>query len=250
MSQGPPCLLLVHGFASSAGKSWRRYGWVETFARLGLDVVAPDLPGHGDAPKYEDPGAYSTLEADLYDLVADRDEVVGAGFSAGGLMILRIEADHPGTFSRIAVGGVGANVLVNPPAGALANALESGDPKDAAGNPLAEVLVRAGGPSSHHQKALVAFLRRPNRRRLSREELSQIGCPILVAVGEDDAAAQPVERFTRLLQDPTILEIPGADHFGTMRSPLWLGAAREFLRPEQGAEVAREERASDALGEA
>jgi pimeloyl-ACP methyl ester carboxylesterase len=229
VSKDPPCLLLVHGFASSARKSWHRYGWVEAFAQAGFDVVAPDLPGHGDAPKYEDPGAYSSLEADLYDLVADRDEVVAAGFSAGGLMILRIEADHPGTFSRLAVGGVGANALAQPPAGALAKALESGDPQDAAGNPLAEVLVRVGERSGHHQKALVAFLRRPNRRRLSRDELSHIGCPILAVVGRDDAAVQPVERFARLLQDPTILEIAGADHFGTMSSPLWLGAARQFL---------------------
>jgi pimeloyl-ACP methyl ester carboxylesterase len=150
-------------------------------------------------------------------------------------MILRIEADRPGTFSRIALGGVGANVLVNPPAGALANALESGDPEDAAGNPLADVLVRVRERSGHHQKALLAFLRRP-RRRLSREELSRIRCPILVVVGRDDAAVQPVERLTGLLQDPTILEIPDADHFGTMCSPLFLGAAREFLCLEHGHE--------------
>lgn len=249
MSKHSRCLLLVHGFASSARKSWQRYGWVEAFEQLGFDVVAPDLPGHGDAPKYEDPDAYSTLEADLYDLVADRDDVVAAGFSAGGLMLLRIEADHPRTFSRLAVGGVGANVLARLPAGALADALESGDPRDAVGNPLAEVLVRAGERSGHHQKALVAFLRRPNRRRLSPEELSRIGCPVLAVVGREDAAVQPVERFANLLQEPTVLEIPGADHFGTMSSPMWLGATRDFFC-QQGHEAARKGRRSGAVSEA
>jgi pimeloyl-ACP methyl ester carboxylesterase len=153
------------------------------------------------------------------------------------------------TFSRLAVGGVGANVLARLPAGALADALESGDPRDAVGNPLAEVLVRAGERSGHHQKALVAFLRRPNRRRLSPEELSRIGCPVLAVVGREDAAVQPVERFANLLQEPTVLEIPGADHFGTMSSPMWLGATRDFFC-QQGHEAARKGRRSGAVREA
>ena len=61
-SDAPPVLLL-HGFAASADRTWRDNGWVDLLGDLGRDVLAVDLLGHGDADKPHDPAASADLEA-------------------------------------------------------------------------------------------------------------------------------------------------------------------------------------------
>jgi len=82
-----PPVLLVHGFTTSAQRTWKDPGWVDLLEEAGRHVIAPDLLGHGDAPKPHDVAAYSEVET----LVAAGlpDEPVDAvGYSAGARILL------------------------------------------------------------------------------------------------------------------------------------------------------------------
>src|SRR3954451_17844289 len=59
---GPP-VVLVHGFATSAARTWGDNGWLDLLADVGRPTIAIDLLGHGTADKPHDPAAYAQLEA-------------------------------------------------------------------------------------------------------------------------------------------------------------------------------------------
>ena len=102
-----PVLVLIHGIAGSSA-TWARVmpGLAERHT-----VVAPDLLGHGDAPKPHDPEAYLGMEAGVLDAVQAEvgDAPVDAvGFSLGARTLLNLACAHPGRFRRIVVAGAGA----------------------------------------------------------------------------------------------------------------------------------------------
>jgi 2-succinyl-6-hydroxy-2,4-cyclohexadiene-1-carboxylate synthase len=79
--------LLLHGFTGGPG----------SFAHLGLDAVAPELPGHGAAPdatSWED--ALRGLEALL-----DPGPVVLAGYSMGARLALALAVRKPSSIARL-----------------------------------------------------------------------------------------------------------------------------------------------------
>ena len=104
--QDPP-VLLVHGFASSAEHNWRHPGWLDLLADCGRETIAIDLPGHGTAPKPADPAGYQGVEAHVAAAVEGRGPLDAIGFSAGAHVLLRLAADQPGTFRRLALLGIG-----------------------------------------------------------------------------------------------------------------------------------------------
>lgn len=226
-----PSVLMVHGFASSSEQSWRRFGWIDAFEGRGFRVGAPDLPGHGSAEKLVDPEAYGVIEDAVYDDARQMGGGLldGVGFSLGARLVLSVEADHPGTFDRLVVGGVGANIFSFRSPEHLAGAIESRDHEKAPDSPLAEAFVRGAYRASNDAAALVAFLRRPSRRRILPESLDRVRCPVLVVVGEADTMVQPVAALTEHLADARVVVVPGADHLATMRSPLFLESALDFL---------------------
>jgi pimeloyl-ACP methyl ester carboxylesterase len=107
--QAPP-VLLVHGFASSAEHNWRHPGWLDLLADCGRETIAIDLPGHGTAPKPADPASYHNVEAHVAAAVEGREPLDAIGFSAGAHVLLRLAADQPGTFRRLALLGIGRGV--------------------------------------------------------------------------------------------------------------------------------------------
>src|SRR6476661_1495635 len=106
-----PLVLLVHGFASSAEHNWRLPGWLDLLADCGRETIAVDLPGHGTAPKPADPAGYQGVEAHVAAAVQGREPLDAIGFSAGAHVLLRLAADQPGTFRRLALLGIGRGVL-------------------------------------------------------------------------------------------------------------------------------------------
>jgi pimeloyl-ACP methyl ester carboxylesterase len=223
---GEAAILLLHGFSSSAEASWARNGWLDILADTGRSVIAPDLLGHGEADKPHDPAAYEAME----DLVIAQLDGIGdvdcVGFSMGARMALVIESRRPGTFGRMVVGGVGANLFATDrDPSAVADAIEGrGEVLD----PLSRAFVNVAHAPPNDPHALAACLRRQHPP-LTAEDLARIRCPVLVVVGDQDTVALPPDQLVAALPDARLTMVKGADHLGTMKGFGFLDAALGFL---------------------
>lgn len=216
--------MLVHGFATSADRTWRDNGWIDLLRDAGREVVAPDLLGHGNAPKPHDPEAYDELEARL---AAELPEgpLDAIGFSLGARVLLTLASDTPERFHRLVLAGVGANLFRADDPEAIADAIVGGghptDPVQGYFRSLAEA------PGSDPE-ALAAYLRRPGHHPLSDEGLARITCPVLVVLGDGDFAG-PADPLLDRLPHAELVTLRGVDHFGTPKAFSFIDAALEFL---------------------
>ncbi|MCC5885238.1 MAG: alpha/beta fold hydrolase [Gammaproteobacteria bacterium] len=103
-------LILLHGLFSNAVVNWIKYGHAGTLAAAGHRVIMPDLRGHGDSGKPQDPDHYppDVLVNDLGDLVRhlELDDYDLGGFSLGARTCARavIAGMRP---RRLILGGMG-----------------------------------------------------------------------------------------------------------------------------------------------
>src|SRR5207344_2858058 len=95
----------------------------------GLEVSAPDLLGHGTAPKPYEPEAYDELEDRLLSQLPD-GAVDAIGFSLGARTLLVLASAHPERFNRLIVSGVGANLFRGDEANLIANAIGGSEVPD------------------------------------------------------------------------------------------------------------------------
>jgi pimeloyl-ACP methyl ester carboxylesterase len=218
-----PAVLLVHGFATSADRTWGDNGWIDLLRDVGREVIAVDLLGHGNAAKPHDPAEYARLEADVVDQLPD-EPVDAIGFSLGARTILTIAADQPERFNRIVATGVGANLFRDEPRDLISNAIKG---EGSADNPVAQYFAGLAGQPGNDRDALVACMSSP-RPRLDDGRLVKITCPVLVVIGERDFAG-PGEPLAEALPDATLLTVPGLDHFATPKDFRVLDAALEFI---------------------
>ena len=220
-----PAILLVHGFSSSSEASWARNGWLDILADSGRQVISPDLLGHGTADKPHHPDSYASMEGDLRQEIVGAGPVDAVGFSMGARLVLVLEAQHPGTFGRIVVGGVGANLFDVRDHEPMARAIETGGE---ALDPLARAFVSVASTPPNDPRALAACLRR-NQPPLGAEELARIRCPVMVVIGANDTLALPAEPLVTALPNASLVMVKGADHLGTMKGFGFLDAALGFL---------------------
>ena len=222
-NQDPP-VLLVHGFASSAEHNWRLPGWLDLLADCGRETIAIDLPGHGTAPKLADPAGYQGVEAHVAAAVQGREPLDAIGFSAGAHVLLRLAADQPGTFRRLALLGIGRGVLEPADPEPIVAALTSEpDPENVTGM----VFRRLADGLGNDRDALIAFLRRP-QRPLTPADLARITTQVLVVLGEHDPAA-PGDGLVAALPDARLVTLRGVDHFGTPADVRCMQAVLGFL---------------------
>ena len=222
-NQDPP-VLLVHGFASSAEHNWRLPGWLDLLADCGRETIAVDLPGHGTAPKPADPAGYQGVEAHVAVAVEGREPLDAIGFSAGAHVLLRLAADQPGTFRRLALLGIGARALERGDPEPIIAALEGNpDPENVHGMVFRRL---AEGPGND-RAALIAFLRRPQRPP-SAAELARITGPVLVVLGDQDPAG-PGDGLVAALPGARLVTLRGVDHFGTPSDVRCMQAVLDFL---------------------
>lgn len=93
--EGPP-VVMIHGMAASL-YDWTALG--ATLEQAGYRAIAPDLLGHGDSPKPDDPQAYgmrevyTALESWLESLALDPAHLVG--HSLGGYLSIRYALRFP-----------------------------------------------------------------------------------------------------------------------------------------------------------
>ncbi|MEL7156044.1 MAG: alpha/beta fold hydrolase [Actinomycetota bacterium] len=216
-------VLLLHGFTTSAQRTWREPGWIDLLTEAGREVIAPDLLGHGDADKPHDPAAYAEVERLIADLLPD-GPVDGVGYSAGARILLSLAAAEPDRFGRLVVGGIGEGMF-----------------RKREGNPILDAIEGRGGGedmvASHFKsmaegdgndpKALAAFIQRPHPE-LGPEQLAAITCPTLVIIGDKDFAG-PGEPLAEALPDAKVLTLPGVDHFGLPKAFPFLEQGLDFL---------------------
>ena len=221
--QDPP-VLLVHVFASSAEHNWRQPGWLDLLADCGRETIAVDLPGHGQAPRPTSAQDYPEVEAHVAAAVEGREPVDAIGFSAGGHVLLRLAADQPGTFRRLALLGIGRGVLEPSDPEPIVAAL-TGDPDPE--NVPGMVFRRLADGLGNDRDALIAFLRRP-QRPLTETDLARITTQVLVVLGDKDPAG-PGDGLVAALQDARLVTLRDVDHFGTPGDVRCMQAVLDFL---------------------
>ena len=222
-NQDPP-VLLVHGFASSAEHNWGLPGWLDLLADCGRETIAVDLPGHGTAPKPADTAGYQGVEAHVAAAVQGREPLDAIGFSAGAHVLLRLAADQPGTFRRLALLGIGRGVLEPADPEPIVAALTSEpDPENVTGM----VFRRLADGLGNDRDALVAFLRRP-QRPLTPADLARVTAHVLVVLGDQDPAG-PGDGLVAALPDARLVTLRGVDHFGTPADVRCMQAVLGFL---------------------
>lgn len=217
-------VLLLHGMATNAERTWRETGWIDLISDAGIQVIAPDLLGHGSAPQPTDPAAYDGFERYVLELLPDDGPLDAVGFSLGARTLLALALDHPDRFGRIVVAGVGANLFRRDgSSAALAEAIERGD--DAPGVHHFRQLAASSGQSLD---ALCALLRRPNPPEVTEERLANLTHEVLVVLGTEDFAG-PADPLVDALPNATHRPLRGVDHFSTPRQMGFIDATLRFL---------------------
>ncbi len=231
-----PRLVLVHGTRMD-GRQWAPY----LPLLPGVDVVAPDLPGHG-ARVTED----FTLEAALdtiavaVDAAAPDQRVVLAGHSLGGYMATLYAARHPGRLDELVLVGATAD-----PAGPLtalyrgfARLVGRSDPDRMAR--ATNRMVRWLGARQEIADALPggeAYAALPAAWRTVMEEcgpalLRDVGCPVLLVNGQLDQMRLHVHRYAAAAPAARVVTVPRATHLMPLTHPELLAAIlREVMAP-------------------
>ena len=220
---------LLHGFGTSAARTWRDNGWLDLLGDAGREVIAPDLLGHGGQPKSHDPDDYAEVEVAALaalDHLPEGSQVDAIGFSMGSRTILAIASQHPERFSRIIVSGVGANLFRdNDDPSFLADAIVADSVPE---NPAAAYFHQMARAPGNDPLALAAFLRRPTSWPITDEGLARITAPVLVVLGDADFAG-PADPLVERLPNARLVTLSRTDHFATPKNFAFLDAALDFL---------------------
>src|SRR5262245_8765302 len=94
--EGEP-VVLIHGLDSSAQLNWNINGVIAELAK-DHQVIALDMPGHGQSDKPSNESAYGRQIIEDVILLLDRLKIKKAhvvGYSLGGMVALKLMAVHP-----------------------------------------------------------------------------------------------------------------------------------------------------------
>lgn len=212
--EGDP-ILLIHGFASNAQVNWVDPGWVRTLTRAGRRVIAIDNRGHGRSQKlyaaeqYGAPAMAEDARRLLDHLAIDRADVMG--YSMGARITAFLALANPGRVRSIVFGGLGYN-MIRPMAGTsvIAAALLAPSIQDVK-NGTAKTF-RAFAEATKSDLHALAICIRSSREPITVDQLRQIRCPILIAVGDEDVIGGSAEELAALVPGAEALVLPGRDH--------------------------------------
>ncbi|MEM7274811.1 MAG: alpha/beta fold hydrolase [Actinomycetota bacterium] len=217
-------VLLVHGFTTSARRTWGEPGWLDLIAEAGRPVIAPDLLGHGDAPKPHDVDAYAAVERLVAAELPGDGPVDAIGYSAGAGVLLSLAAEDPARFDRLVLGGVGGSLFEHRDDNPILDALQGrGDPDNRTTMHFKSLAESDG----NDPEALAAFIARP-RTRWTPDMLAPIVNQTLVVIGDQDFAA-PGQPLVDALPNGELVTLPGVDHFGLPKAFPFLERALDFI---------------------
>lgn len=216
-------VLLVHGFATSATRTWAEPGWIDLITEAGREVLAIDLLGHGDAPKPHDPAEYERMDQHLLDQLP-ATPVDAIAFSLGARLTLTLATHHPDRFGRIVVAGIGDNLFGSEGGSTIADAIESSEiPENLTARHFKDLAETPG----NDPQALAACMRQPFPA-LDEDQLARVTNPVLVVLGDQDFAG-PADRLVAALPDARLVTLKKMDHFGTPKDFTFIDEALGFI---------------------
>ncbi len=225
-----PPVVLVHGFATSARRTWEALGWVDLLTESGREVHAIDLLGHGDAPKPHDPAAYADLEGWLAERLP-AGPIDAVGFSLGARLLLGVAADRPQVFRRLVTAGVGRTLFADDRAHRRRIAEAIAAPVPPTDPDMGHFFALAGSPEAD-RKALAACMEGLDPL-LEPERLAAVTCPVLVVLGDRDFAG-PADELMAALPVAELRTLRGVDHFATPKNFGFLDAALQWVASGTG----------------
>jgi pimeloyl-ACP methyl ester carboxylesterase len=223
---GPPPVLLVHGFASDSVVTWEGTGWVRALLDAGRPVVTVDLRGHGASDKPTDGDAYAPdrLGADLVAVLdsAGVPIVDVVGYSMGNRVVSALCELAPDRVRRVVIGGAGPSELFATWSldEAKAYLVDDVPPSNRL---IAEVLgpaIRAGAD----RDALLACIEGVQGAPLAIPG----SIPVLFVAGEEDPVPRGVQELA-LDWGSDLVTLPGRDHVSTLTARAFKDAATTFL---------------------
>jgi pimeloyl-ACP methyl ester carboxylesterase len=177
-------VVLIHGLDSSARMNWELPGVIDVLAK-DHQVIALDLPGYGQSDKPVDPEAYGLQWVEDVILLLDHLKIQKAhivGYSMGGMVALKLVAEHPDRVISGTLGGMGW--------------LKEGS-----------LLQRVWA----HMRSVSA--RGASELALTEDELKSIRVPMEILVGDrDPMRPMYVVPLQSVRNDWPVIEIQGAGH--------------------------------------
>ena len=226
-SKTPP-VLLVHGWAGSFDRTWKRSGIVDLLADTGRTVMPYDLPGHGTATKSHDPDDYRDLAGDLLARVGTAGAVDAVGFSLGAITLLRALIRSPQSFNNVVLAGIGDGVFFPHDPARSERILSGLEGRAEPGDITARIFGKIGNESHNDPLALAAVLRRSREEPMTKEQLAAVHNRVLVVLGDKDFSA-PADKLAAALPNATLHSLKGIDHFRTPESFEFIDAVLAFL---------------------
>jgi pimeloyl-ACP methyl ester carboxylesterase len=194
-------VVLIHGLDSSARINWQMPGTIDALAR-DHQVIAIDLPGYGESDKPDDPAAYGEQWVDDVILLLDHLNIRKAhivGYSMGGMVALKLIAEHP---ERVISGTLGG-------AGWLRQ-----------DSILQKIWT--------HMRSLGA--RSISELALTADQLKAIRTPVEILVGDRDPMKKLyVEPLESVRSDWRVIEIEGAGHLNCIVKKQFIDELEKWL---------------------
>ena len=221
-------MVLVHGYTSNLRTHWRASGWV---ARLAAEhrVLAMDVRGHGKSSKPLTPDAYERgeLARDVVSVMnaAGEERAALLGYSMGAIIAVEALLAYPERFTRAVLGGMGATW----PDGRDCGASDSEVP------PVRDLQRSATGLAwwlRYYNPVAMRALRRGafhGQQPMAVDRLSEIGLPVLIAVGSRDQFCPGTALVAEAMPHATRMVIEGQTHHSTVSDPRFQAAVMEFL---------------------
>jgi pimeloyl-ACP methyl ester carboxylesterase len=223
----PRPVVLVHGWGSSFELTWVSTGITALLEDAGRPVIGVDLLGHGRAPKPHDPAAYGDLTDRVADAIAEGGPPVDAvGFSLGAVTLLHLACRRPELFDHLVLAGIGRN-LFEYDEDRMAR-IVAGVRGDAPADDVEAQAFRHYAEQPGNDPVALAAIMQREPARFDEAQLAAVTCPVLVVLGDRDAAG-PGDPLVDALPDARLKVLRNTDHFATPESFAFLDAMLQFL---------------------
>ncbi|HWO00686.1 MAG TPA: alpha/beta fold hydrolase [Blastocatellia bacterium] len=213
--KGQP-IVLIHGLGSNIRMNWQLPGVISILSK-NYQVIALDLPGHGESDKPTNEAAYGTEMVEDVVRLLDHLNIKRAhmvGYSMGGMIAMRLMATHQDRVLSGIVGGMGW--------------LRDGSGLQRFWERIPE--RQSSGTTSARSRTPSVCAHSLGKLALTEAELRAIKAPVGIIVGDRDPTKRLyVTPLQQVLTDWPVVEIKGAGHLNCIVKPQFKEAIGAWL---------------------